>query len=118
MALTEFFQGAVATAIIILFSTYTDRFGLDQTLMAPASGVRRDRCVHYVETRPPDRLVIDRDVVAAAPALIRVAPLRPALETCHVPLGHIPADAIESTMHMLPEYVRHHGLPYGIAHEL
>ena len=47
-----------------------------------------------------------------------VAPLLRALEACHVPLDRIPADAIESTLRTLPAYVRRHGLPYGIAHEL
>jgi glycerol-1-phosphate dehydrogenase [NAD(P)+] len=207
-----------------------------------ASGVRREGCVYYVETKPPDRLVIDFAVLAAAPASIRaagisdllsiatgswdwrfaeergknppgmayvayadqvaagilqgaldcaraagrgdpdglkqlldclalevqlcnqlghsrpeegsehyfayavenelgkglphgalvgpgivlmaerqgqdVAPLRRALEAWHVPLDRIPAAAVEATMRRLPQYVRHHRLPYGIAHEL
>jgi glycerol-1-phosphate dehydrogenase [NAD(P)+] len=47
-----------------------------------------------------------------------VAQLRRALEACHVPLGRIPQAAMTSTLSALPEYVRRHGLPYGIAHEL
>lgn len=38
-----------------------------------ASGVRRDGCVYYIETRPPDALIIDFEVLAAAPASIRAA---------------------------------------------
>jgi glycerol-1-phosphate dehydrogenase [NAD(P)+] len=40
-----------------------------------ASGYRRDGCVAYLATRPPDRLVIDFDVLAAAPPNIRAAGL-------------------------------------------
>lgn len=207
-----------------------------------ASGVRKDGCVHYLETKPPDLLVVDLDVIAAAPASIRaagicdvlsiatgswdwrfagekgvnppgmeyvpyvdriatgilqgvydcaeaagrgdaeglkqlldclalevqlcnqighsrpeegsehyfayavenalgeglphgelvgpgimlmaerqgqdVAPLRRALEACNIPLDTIPDDVVESTLDNLPEYVRRHELPYGIAHEL
>ncbi len=38
-----------------------------------ASGYRHDGCVYYMETKPPDTLVIDFDVLAAAPATIRAA---------------------------------------------
>ena len=38
-----------------------------------ASGYRRDGCVAYLETKPPDRLVVDFDVLAAAPPNIRAA---------------------------------------------
>lgn len=38
-----------------------------------ASGYRRDGCVYYLETRPPDRLIVDFDVLAAAPPAIRAA---------------------------------------------
>jgi glycerol-1-phosphate dehydrogenase [NAD(P)+] len=38
-----------------------------------ASGVRREGCVYYLETKPPDRVVIDWDVIAAAPPTIRAA---------------------------------------------
>jgi predicted MFS family arabinose efflux permease len=38
MALTEFFQGAVASVIIILFGNFADRFGLNQTLLVLACG--------------------------------------------------------------------------------
>jgi glycerol-1-phosphate dehydrogenase [NAD(P)+] len=44
--------------------------------------------------------------------------LRHALNACSIPLDSIPKDIMESTLHILPEYVRRHGLPYGIAHEL
>ena len=38
-----------------------------------ASGIRRDGCVYYIETKPPETLILDLDVVAAAPAWIRAA---------------------------------------------
>jgi glycerol-1-phosphate dehydrogenase [NAD(P)+] len=38
-----------------------------------ASGIRRDGCVYYIETKPPENLVIDFDVIAKAPASIRAA---------------------------------------------
>jgi MFS family permease len=38
MALTEFFQGAVASVIIILFGGFADQFGLTQTLLVLACG--------------------------------------------------------------------------------
>jgi MFS family permease len=38
MALTEFFQGAVASVVIILFGGFADRYGLTQTLLVLACG--------------------------------------------------------------------------------
>ncbi|MCP4757465.1 MAG: MFS transporter [Proteobacteria bacterium] len=38
MALTEFFQGAVASIVIILFGSYADSYGLTQTLMILVCG--------------------------------------------------------------------------------
>lgn len=38
-----------------------------------ASGIRRAGCVYYVETTPPEKLIIDLDVIASAPASIRAA---------------------------------------------
>jgi glycerol-1-phosphate dehydrogenase [NAD(P)+] len=38
-----------------------------------ASGIRRNGCVYYVETKTPENLILDLDVVAAAPAAIRAA---------------------------------------------
>lgn len=38
-----------------------------------ASGVRGDGCVVYVETKPPDLVVLDLDVIAAAPDLVRAS---------------------------------------------
>jgi glycerol-1-phosphate dehydrogenase [NAD(P)+] len=38
-----------------------------------ASGVRKNGCVYYIETKSPERLVLDFDVIAAAPAAIRTA---------------------------------------------
>jgi glycerol-1-phosphate dehydrogenase [NAD(P)+] len=41
--------------------------------MTSASGIRRDGGVHYVETKTPERLIVDLDVIAGAPAHIRTA---------------------------------------------
>lgn len=38
-----------------------------------ASGVRHEGCVQYLETKPPERLVVDMDVLAVAPENIRTA---------------------------------------------
>jgi glycerol-1-phosphate dehydrogenase [NAD(P)+] len=38
-----------------------------------ASGVRQDGCVHYLETKAPERLIVDMDVLAIAPESIRAA---------------------------------------------
>ncbi len=38
-----------------------------------ASGIRRDGCVTYIETKPPETLILDLDVIAAAPPSIRSA---------------------------------------------
>lgn len=44
--------------------------------------------------------------------------LEAALKACHVPLDRIPESAVQQTLKGLPEYVRVHNLPYGIAHAL
>jgi len=41
--------------------------------LTSASGIRRDGCVHYIPTKVPERLVLDFDVLASAPAWIRAA---------------------------------------------
>ena len=38
-----------------------------------ASGIRRDDCVYYIETKVPDTLILDLDTIAKAPASIRAA---------------------------------------------
>jgi len=38
-----------------------------------ASGIRRDGCVVYIETKVPETLIVDLDVIAGAPAPIRAA---------------------------------------------
>ncbi len=38
-----------------------------------ASGVREGGCVRYIETRPPELLVVDLDLIAAAPLSLRAA---------------------------------------------
>jgi glycerol-1-phosphate dehydrogenase [NAD(P)+] len=38
-----------------------------------ASGIRRDGCVVYIETKPPENLILDLDIIAKAPATFRAA---------------------------------------------
>ena len=38
-----------------------------------ASGIRRDGCVVYIPTKVPENIILDFDVIAAAPAAIRAA---------------------------------------------
>jgi glycerol-1-phosphate dehydrogenase [NAD(P)+] len=47
-----------------------------------------------------------------------VAPLKRALQACHVPLTNIPEAVIGGTLRTLADFSREHGLAYGIAHEL
>ncbi len=93
-----------------------------------ASGYRQDGCVYYLETKPPDYLMgkglPHGDLVGPSILLIAEkqgqdsAPLRRALEACHIPLHNIPDEIVATTIHKLPAYARQHRLPYGIAHEL
>lgn len=41
--------------------------------LTAASGIRKNGCVVYIETQPPDRLILDLQVIAAAPPAIRAA---------------------------------------------
>ncbi len=41
--------------------------------LTAASGVRRDGCVEYIDTKVPDAVILDLEVIAAAPAPIRAA---------------------------------------------
>jgi glycerol-1-phosphate dehydrogenase [NAD(P)+] len=38
-----------------------------------ASGIRKNGCVYYIETKPPEHLILDLDVIAAAPEAVRAA---------------------------------------------
>ncbi len=38
-----------------------------------ASGIRRDGCVYYIETKPPENIILDLDVIAKGPISIRAA---------------------------------------------
>ncbi|NJC98421.1 MAG: 3-dehydroquinate synthase [Anaerolineales bacterium] len=38
-----------------------------------ASGIRRDGCVYYIETKVPERIILDLDTITNAPASIRAA---------------------------------------------
>lgn len=59
------------------------RLGLELTVLptalsvdafiTAASGIRREGCVYYIPTRVPERLVLDLEVIAGAPASIRAA---------------------------------------------
>ena len=41
--------------------------------LTSASGIRRDGCVYYIETKTPETLILDLDVIACAPQSIRAA---------------------------------------------
>lgn len=41
--------------------------------ITPASGIRKDGCVYYIETKVPERLILDLETIAKAPAFIRAA---------------------------------------------
>lgn len=41
--------------------------------LTAASGIRRAGCVYYIETKPPETLILDLGVISAAPAQIRTA---------------------------------------------
>jgi glycerol-1-phosphate dehydrogenase [NAD(P)+] len=41
--------------------------------LTPASGIRRDGCVFYIPTGAPGRLIVDWEVIAAAPPWVRAA---------------------------------------------
>ncbi|MCP4757468.1 MAG: iron-containing alcohol dehydrogenase [Proteobacteria bacterium] len=47
-----------------------------------------------------------------------VSPLKRALKACHVPLTNLSEDVIRKTLTNLPQYVRTHNLPFGIAHRI
>jgi glycerol-1-phosphate dehydrogenase [NAD(P)+] len=47
-----------------------------------------------------------------------VAPLKRALQACHIPLTNIPQSVIYETLRTLPDFSRRHRYAYGIAHEL
>jgi glycerol-1-phosphate dehydrogenase [NAD(P)+] len=44
-------------------------------VLTGASGIRQDGCVRYIETKTPETLIVDFDVIAAAPPAIRAAGL-------------------------------------------
>ncbi len=44
--------------------------------------------------------------------------LKQALDACRIPLSNIPPEVVEKTLADLPDYVREHNLPFGIAHIL
>lgn len=41
--------------------------------LTAASGIRRGGCVYYIETKPPENIILDLDVIAHAPMSIRAA---------------------------------------------
>lgn len=47
-----------------------------------------------------------------------IAPFKQAIKACNISLNTIPIEAIRETMRELPQYVRRHQLPYGIAHAI
>lgn len=73
---------------------------------------------HVGHGLPHGDLVGPGIVAIAAAQGQEAAPLREALLLAGARLGRIPRDAAEVTLRALPAYVRHHDLPFGIAHEL
>jgi glycerol-1-phosphate dehydrogenase [NAD(P)+] len=49
---------------------------------------------------------------------LEAAPLKAALQACHIPVDRVPAEVKRQVMIELPQYVRKHQLPFGIAHQL
>lgn len=47
-----------------------------------------------------------------------IAPFKRSIKACNISLDTIPNEAIQETLRELPQYVRKHQLPYGIAHEI
>ncbi len=68
--------------------------------------------------RPHGELVGPGIVLMAGLQGQDIRPLRRALHACAVPLNTIPPSIVRQTLETLPDYVRRHDLPYGIAHEI
>lgn len=47
-----------------------------------------------------------------------IQPLKEAMLSCNIPLDNLDPQIIRETLLELPEYVRRHNFPYGIAHEI
>ncbi|MCJ7584619.1 MAG: iron-containing alcohol dehydrogenase [Anaerolineales bacterium] len=62
----------IATRLDLPLTVCPTALSVDAFLTA-ASGIRREGCVVYIPTRVPDRLILDLDVIASAPAPIRAA---------------------------------------------
>jgi len=62
----------IATRLDLPLTVCPTALSVDAFLTA-ASGIRREGCVVYIPTRVPDRLILDLDVIASAPAHIRAA---------------------------------------------
>lgn len=68
--------------------------------------------------QPHGELVGPGIVLMAALQGQDVTPLQRALRACGVALNTLPASIVRETLETLPEYVRRHDLPHGIAHEI
>jgi len=39
--------------------------------LTPSSGIRQDQCVRYIDTKPPERIIVDFEIITAAPLHLR-----------------------------------------------
>jgi glycerol-1-phosphate dehydrogenase [NAD(P)+] len=62
----------IANAIDLPLTSLPTALSVD-AFLTWASGVRYEGCVEYIETKPPERLIIDVDMLAVAPENIRAA---------------------------------------------
>jgi hypothetical protein len=65
MALTEFFQGAVASVVIILFGNFADQYGLSQTLLILVCGFWATAFLVaflYYKVYPPEALKLRNEM--------------------------------------------------------
>lgn len=64
----KYFASKLNLPLVVLPTTLS----VDAFITA-ASGIRKDGCVYYIETKVPETLILDLDTIAKAPASIRAA---------------------------------------------
>lgn len=62
----------LATRLDLPLAVIPTALSVDAFITA-AAGIRRDGCVYYIPTKVPEKIILDLDVIAAAPASIRAA---------------------------------------------
>jgi glycerol-1-phosphate dehydrogenase [NAD(P)+] len=62
----------LATKLDLPLAVIPTALSVDAFITA-AAGIRRDGCVYYIPTKVPEKIILDFDVIAAAPAPIRAA---------------------------------------------